>query len=962
MRIERVRIEGFGALSGVDLAWPEGKLLLAVDSNEAGKTTFCEAIVAGLYGISKGRGAAGRPRDLRRPRSGAPFAVALDVEAEGRRWSVERDLAAGTVRIVDRGSGTDCTGDFLRSGGRDVFGEKMTGLTEPLFRSTAYVGQNVLDHDELDSSLTVELARIADSGGGDASVLRAMKSLEGARIRMPEPQMGPTVSVDTEVARAERQVAELEVEVAKRRRALEGAAAASMRRSAAAEALARAQRQASLGEASVDETDRVLLVRQLQDLEERERVRKELHDEAERLEAEAGGLSPDLLGRIDRLREERGQRPEALELAERRLEGERRAAAEEEEGRARRFGAAAFLPAEESLRLGQALRAVIDSEAETATAEEEFSAQWEELAREGLAEDIRKLDLLPVDEREFLRGAEESRQAMEMAIVLCDRRRADVRHQGTIVLAERKVRVAGGHKLLAAAAVSALLTLVVAAFGHGVGSHWIAAGIAFSAGLALVGAVLWERGRRHRESDRATAATEEEQCQREAERIRKGLSDLRLHLDRVSRLAAFQDPLALVKAYRRARLAEEKRHELIARGARRDAAVERRRLLEAEVEPFRAVLGSSAGLPSSVDARKTLGLLGDVDKAVRAAAARKEAVARDAERLAAEQSSLTLLEGALREALSLAGVPARLPLAEAFLVVEGARRRAARRREIVEVELPARTPSLSGEEVAELRPRIDFLDAAVAQVTVQLGASRAEVKVFPTPEGARSAAAVAREKCREAETELATTERELATFAREGAERAREAAESLAQTRAVLERARLFRDAVDLAREALSLAVSRAYGDFRQGLHEASRRILGSWDLQYEALEFSDDLAVSVRTRDGRTLTRAELAGGLSTGAREQLHLTARLAAVDYLGLGERGVPILLDDPLVGADDERFGAIMRFLVEKVLPDRQILVVSCHAWRHEKLLLSLGPELRGRLEPVSLSVATGEDRR
>jgi uncharacterized protein YhaN len=231
-------------------------------------------------------------------------------------------------------------------------------------------------------------------------------------------------------------------------------------------------------------------------------------------------------------------------------------------------------------------------------------------------------------------------------------------------------------------------------------------------------------------------------------------------------------------------------------------------------------------------------------------------------------------------------------------------------------------------------------------------------------------AAAARERCREAEEELAAAERELAACARDGAERATEASESLTRARAVLGRARFFRDAIELAREALGAAAARAYGDFRQGLHEASRRILSSWDLPYESLEFSDDLTVSARARDGRAMTRAELTGGLSTGAREQLHLTARLAALEYLGRGGRGVPLLLDDPLVGADDRRFGAIMRFLAGKVLLERQILVVSCHGWRHEKLLESLEPELRDRIAPVSLvgfrpsrepapNVATGE---
>jgi DNA repair exonuclease SbcCD ATPase subunit len=62
VRIERVRIEGFGPLSAVDVAWPEGKLLLVVDPNETGKSTFCEAIVTALFGLPRGRVSAHRTK------------------------------------------------------------------------------------------------------------------------------------------------------------------------------------------------------------------------------------------------------------------------------------------------------------------------------------------------------------------------------------------------------------------------------------------------------------------------------------------------------------------------------------------------------------------------------------------------------------------------------------------------------------------------------------------------------------------------------------------------------------------------------------------------------------------------------------------------------------------------------------------------------------------------------------
>jgi hypothetical protein len=270
---------------------------------------------------------------------------------------------------------------------------------------------------------------------------------------------------------------------------------------------------------------------------------------------------------------------------------------------------------------------------------------------------------------------------------------------------------------------------------------------------------------------------------------------------------------------------------------------------------------------------------------------------------------------------------------------------------------------MSEEEAGGLRIRIAALEAAVARKLSDAGTERSFLAAFLHPEEARSAATAARDTARLAEEEVAAADRELAARAREGAERAREASESLAVARATLDRARLFRGAIDLAREALSASASGAYGDFRQGLHEASRRILAAWDLPYEALEFSDDLTVSARTRDGRSVTRAELVSSLSTGAREQLHLTARLAALEYLGSGARGVPLLLDDPLVGADDQRFRAVMRFLVDKVLPERPVLVVSCHGWRHERLLEGLERRLSDRIQKVSLSsVRTSPGRR
>ncbi|HEX9126056.1 MAG TPA: hypothetical protein VF948_06615, partial [Methylomirabilota bacterium] len=43
-----------------------------------------------------------------------------------------------------------------------------------------------------------------------------------------------------------------------------------------------------------------------------------------------------------------------------------------------------------------------------------------------------------------------------------------------------------------------------------------------------------------------------------------------------------------------------------------------------------------------------------------------------------------------------------------------------------------------------------------------------------------------------------------------------------------------------------------------------------------------------------------------------------------------------------------------FLATDVLAERPVLVVSCHGWRHERLLAALPPEVVEKLTRVSLA--------
>jgi hypothetical protein len=775
---------------------------------------------------------------------------------------------------------------------------------------------------------------------------------------MPEATTGAQVSVETELVRASRRVEEKRAEAARLAKAREAAAEAATKLATLSTERDAARRAGALAQVAVVESERRSLATEVERRGAEARRRLELEEESERLTREAELFTPEALAELDALRGARGARPEALGAAKNALAAERRATALEDRERRRRAGGLSELPPEARNRLRTLLDGAVEAAGEAAAAEEALEAEWEELRREGLAEDLRRLDGLAAPERDFIASAEEDRQALELSGVQLDRRVADTGAQAAIAAGERRVLVRRAKALVVAAAI--VVPVVAAAFlKRGRFDEPLVLTLAvFAVALALYGGVAWARGNGHRREDEARSREEEVAARAEAQEVRRRLSDLRLRLERVARGAGFKDAAALVKAQRRARAAEEKRQRLVEKRVRLHAAAERLGAAERGLEPFRPALGLATGLPQPDEARRLLQVLADLEKADHATFAREEAASREEAKLREEESALAGLESKLGELLSRLSIPSGLSLAESFLVVEAGRARAARRREILEVELPALSLSPPVDPDETVAGRLAVLSAEVERRLADLGASVSSLSVTAEPEAARRAAEAARERAALLEAERQAAEKELAQRAFEGGERAREVEEQLAVAEAARERALLYRDALDVAREVLASSATTAYGDFRSGLARASKEILAACRLPYEAMEFGEDLSVTVVARGGRPVTRAELAASVSTGAREQLHLVARLAALRHLGTGPKRLPLLLDDPLVGTDDERFAAVLSFLVENVLVERPALLVSCHEERHERWMAALPPDLAARVRRVRLPRRNG----
>lgn len=115
----------------------------------------------------------------------------------------------------------------------------------------------------------------------------------------------------------------------------------------------------------------------------------------------------------------------------------------------------------------------------------------------------------------------------------------------------------------------------------------------------------------------------------------------------------------------------------------------------------------------------------------------------------------------------------------------------------------------------------------------------------------------------------------------------------------------------------------RYVGPFRERIEQLGRIVFGP-SLE---VELDDDLRVARRTLDGVTVDFDQL----STGAREQIGIIARLACAAIVA-ADGGAPVVFDDALGWTDPsrlERMGATIAVAGR----DCQIIVLTCTPGRY-----------------------------
>ena len=137
--------------------------------------------------------------------------------------------------------------------------------------------------------------------------------------------------------------------------------------------------------------------------------------------------------------------------------------------------------------------------------------------------------------------------------------------------------------------------------------------------------------------------------------------------------------------------------------------------------------------------------------------------------------------------------------------------------------------------------------------------------------------------------------------------------------------------AVSVLREALQRHRGEARARYARPFAEELAELTGPVFGRDACFELDEDLAVSGRSRDGRTVD-VEL---LSGGAKEQLMILGRLAVARLAGGPGQGLstPVFVDDALGNTDPDRLER-MSTVLSKVGGDGQVFILTCMPSRYD----------------------------
>jgi DNA repair protein SbcC/Rad50 len=911
MRLEHLDISGFGRLR--DLSVDFGPTLTVVSGcNESGKSTLGRAVRAALYGLDAG--GQGRPVERSdwfrwQPWSPGRYGLVLSYSLDdGRNFRVATrwDKRPPGVEVREIGGG-DVTA-AMRNGRRVAPGKVHLGIEESVFAATAFLDDAGLRLGAADTPeqqaqrLQEALERISDSGG-EASTREALALLEQARERIGNERrtsyglgqaMAKIRGLESGVSDARRKSAAIVAEQ-ERLRGLEERAVTAGVRESECEVRWLTGKIAAIDVELAEIESLTKRSGELQSTGDETATQFPVHEE-ERILAQGAELHAANVAE--------SKAKAAWEL----VTGELAQIEHRQQEIARGVAALGTTAAIDSPTRGEATELGAQLRAERATLARSADAASE--AREGaLAREIAKNGFGSIT-------AEEAKHLQ----TLC--RRASVRSP----------------LVPAAAAVAFLTALCLALLRSRLQTGWMIASAA-AATVLVVLAVAADRERRRQVGAARSAIA---LLYPESDLSRQGIGAMMVRVDRV---VALQSEVA-----RRAFASNERDAELSAIDAR-IAAIRQQILALAESAGVTFAAGTEdtadAALAAIAEAAEISERRAQLDAETQELSARRADM--DRLRIAAQAATQEReqIEAALRQQLGRAGISSSLPTELAITAFRDACRRH-RQTSAARAELDAigkRLAQLGDGEIL-IRRREDFArelrtrggdpdQMSIALDTAALDALDRE------REYARRDHAAAAAEARELRGRLAVLI--------ENAPPLPDLEDELAAAYAARDRAQEQLSALDLAATTIERTTASVHRTLAPRLAKlVGERLARFTDERYQTVEIDPQtFSVSLLGDERPEFVPLGLA---SHGTRDQVSLLLRIALAETLGSGE-AIPLLLDEPLISADEQRRRRALAFLAELSTEQQVILTVN------DGHTLELLRELSPGLHVVELDTAT-----
>lgn len=967
MLIEKITLVGFGGITNESVDFKADQVNLLIEPNEFGKSTIAECVWATLFDFSEhsSNKRLSHERENMKPwDEKAAYAAILDLVVGERTLRINRNFAEKTVKVIDRGTGSDVTAEFLGPDDEDLVGLKLTGMNSDLFRNTCLVGQRHLDeHHVATADVSTVLQGIADTASPSATAGSAVSALDGAIN---------SYNYDKRTMHLDKAVEELEQE---RANLVKKIAAMDDERKEIADLL---NNLASLDQQLSGEADPALISRfdslridlmevekRLFHIENRYDHRVDLEKELRDLEMNAPAQQQFLIKLNDlwTRRESRQEDVAALgeQIAPQQEEYERL----DQEISEKYKGVEEFSLEEANTISGLAVN-IYKLQQEINNLQKDLQEQTgrhllklqQSTAQHGIALDaLRKLEKEEIEEAKnyesllqmfYAQVSEEDKRIQETKFGIDDleeRRKARRAHNlglaiGLFAFSLVMFGAAALIRIMELKDIPQLVILFCVLLGL------LAIFCAFIFGGMFLNYKYYLR-------------VEAEEAREEAGKHKKALKAAN---SKIATLEAKLSQLAVKtgaanKTDLLRYINEVSSHEsVVSEQTSHEKVVETEEQKMKKIQMDLAYYFERAGRDTDViDSQRAMDLSQDITQCRR----EKTNLEEQFEEIRTARKQLDFLvqeiEDTDREVLHMLnqigldttnGIESMRD--EMVKLLETQSRKQALSDEIARTDY-----DLAG--YADIRAAIEQFEGerdGIQEKLNEILAAFPEMADLPDPDPKNPPAAVLpwggptdQDEIRAKKDEILV---KIRTTCNNRDELYLDALESLDSIDHEMVCTRRAKQALQLAREVIKQCSSETYVDWATQLNKESQAVIEGLDLDIEQVEFDANLNITVKLKGhDRTFNSKEVLAKLSTGTREQIHWLARIIVSRYLSQKE-SLPIILDEPFSEADDTRFVSMMKFLIASILPNHQVIVLSCHHQRHQWLSTQLGAEQQGKL--------------